>query len=81
MRTGIETRVGCDRCDQAGAELTEGGSAVVGPEERAGRRLRLAKAFAYTPKPMLLPRQIEAIFGPVQLRNSGGICYAPARAR
>jgi hypothetical protein len=32
--------------------------------------LRLAEAFAYAPKPMLLPRQIEAIFGPEQLRNS-----------
>ena len=32
--------------------------------------LRLAEAFAYTPKPILLPRQIETIFGPEQLRNS-----------
>jgi hypothetical protein len=31
--------------------------------------LHLAEAFAYTPKPMLTPRQIEAIFGPEQLRN------------
>ena len=32
--------------------------------------LRLAEVFAYTPKPILPPRQIEAIFGPEQLRNS-----------
>ena len=31
--------------------------------------LHLAEAFTYTPKPMLTPRQIEAIFGPEQLRN------------
>ena len=32
--------------------------------------LHLAGAFAYTPKPILLPRQIEIIFGPEQLRNN-----------
>jgi hypothetical protein len=32
--------------------------------------LHLAMAFAHTPKPMLLPRQIEIIFGPEQLQNS-----------
>jgi hypothetical protein len=32
--------------------------------------IHLAMAFAYTPKPILLPRQIEIIFGPEQLRNS-----------
>jgi hypothetical protein len=34
------------------------------------RGLRLAEAFAYTPKPMLPRKQIEAIFGPEQLRNT-----------
>ena len=34
------------------------------------RGLRLAEAFAYTPKPMLPRKQIEAIFGPDQLRNT-----------
>ena len=32
--------------------------------------LRLAEAFAHTPKSTLLPRQIEAIFGPEQLRDN-----------
>ena len=32
--------------------------------------LRLAEAFAHTPRPVLPARQIEAIFGPEQLRNS-----------
>ena len=32
--------------------------------------LHLAQAFAHSPKPMLPPRQIEAIFGPDQLRDS-----------
>jgi hypothetical protein len=32
--------------------------------------LRLAGAFAYMPKPMLPRKQIEAIFGPEQLRNT-----------
>ena len=32
--------------------------------------LRLAAAFAHTPKSTLLPRQIEAIFGPEQLRDN-----------
>jgi Family of unknown function (DUF6535) len=32
--------------------------------------LRLAEVFVHNPKPMLPPRQIEAIFGPEQLRNS-----------
>ena len=32
--------------------------------------LHLAQAFAHSPKPMLSPRQIEAIFGPDQLRDS-----------
>jgi hypothetical protein len=34
------------------------------------RGLRLAEAFAYTPKPVLPRKQIEAIFGPEQLRNT-----------
>ncbi len=34
------------------------------------RGLRLAEAFAHTPDPMLPRRQIEAIFGPEQLRNT-----------
>jgi Family of unknown function (DUF6535) len=34
------------------------------------RGLRLAEAFVYTPKPMLSRKQIEAIFGPEQLRNT-----------
>jgi len=34
------------------------------------RGLRLAEAFAYTRKPMLPRKQIEAIFGPEQLRNT-----------
>ena len=33
------------------------------------RSLRLAEVFAYTPNPMLPRKQIEAIFGPEQLRN------------
>ena len=32
--------------------------------------LHLAEVFAYTPKPVLLPRQVEAIFGPAQLRDN-----------
>ena len=32
--------------------------------------LRLVEVFVYTPGPMLPPRQIEAIFGPEQLRNN-----------
>ena len=32
--------------------------------------LRLVEVFAYTPGPLLPPRQMEAIFGPEQLRNS-----------
>ena len=36
----------------------------------ANRGLRLAEAFAYTPRPMLPRKQIEAIFGPEQLRNT-----------
>jgi hypothetical protein len=34
------------------------------------RGLRLAEAFACTPKPVLPRKQIEAIFGPEQLRNT-----------
>jgi hypothetical protein len=32
--------------------------------------LRLAEAFTYTPKPMLPRKQIEAMFGPEQFRNT-----------
>ena len=37
--------------------------------ETANSGLHLGKAFDYTPKPMLTPRQIEAIFRQEQLRN------------
>ncbi len=38
--------------------------------EMVASGLRLAEAFTYSPRPILPQRQIEAIFGPEQLRNS-----------
>ena len=52
----------------------DGGVTLISPLLKtldiAIRGLRLAEAFAYTPKLMLSRRQIEAIFGPEQLRNT-----------
>jgi hypothetical protein len=58
---------------RAGNSGHEGGNAQVTPLQTLDivmSGLRLAEAFAYTPKPKLPPKQIQTIFGPEQLRNS-----------
>jgi hypothetical protein len=58
---------------RAGNSGCEGGNAQVTPLQTLDivmSGLRLAEAFAYTPKPKLPPKQIQTIFGPEQLRNS-----------
>jgi hypothetical protein len=62
----LKVRGGVSGYEGGGAQIT----ALLETLDTVISGLRLAEAFAYTPKPMLPRKQIEAIFGPEQLRNA-----------